>query len=122
MENDREMRALRRKAACAIGIEKLKAALGDASGPNDLSPKAIVRRAYQKTVLDLLAALDRPESNEVITRYCETASNITARLNALSALMQTSGPERDEIVVTANGEEKRFPMKAVAKCETVFDW
>ena len=31
-------------------------------------------------------------------------------------------PGTDEIVVTVNGEEKRFPKKAVAKCETVFDW
>ena len=30
--------------------------------------------------------------------------------------------ETDEIVVNVNGEEKRFPKKTVAKCETVFDW
>ena len=30
--------------------------------------------------------------------------------------------ESDEIVVNVNGEEKRFPKKTVAKCETVFDW
>ncbi len=107
VENDREMRALRRKAGCAIGIEKLNAALGKyATGPNDLSPKAIVRRAYQKTILDLLAALDRPEANDVIICYCGTASNITARLNALSALMQTSGPVRNEIVAV-EGERLR---------------
>lgn len=28
----------------------------------------------------------------------------------------------DEIVVKLNGEERRFAKKAVAKCETVFDW
>ena len=27
-----------------------------------------------------------------------------------------------EIVLNVDGEEKRFPKKAVAKCETVFDW
>ena len=32
------------------------------------------------------------------------------------------GLENDEIVVTVGEEEKRFPRKSVAKCETVFDW
>ncbi|MBO6052405.1 MAG: ribosome maturation factor RimP [Clostridia bacterium] len=30
--------------------------------------------------------------------------------------------ETGEIVVDKDGEEKRFPRKSVAKCETVFDW
>ena len=41
---------------------------------------------------------------------------------SMRATLEGYDAERDEIVVTANGEEKRFPMKAVAKCETVFDW
>ena len=32
------------------------------------------------------------------------------------------GLDGDDIVVKLNGEEKRFPEKSVAKCETVFDW
>ncbi len=32
------------------------------------------------------------------------------------------GLDGDDIVVSADGEEKRFAKKAVAKCETVFDW
>ena len=32
------------------------------------------------------------------------------------------GLDGEDIVVTVGGEEKRFPRKAVAKCETVFDW
>ena len=32
------------------------------------------------------------------------------------------GLENDEIVITVGEEEKRFPRKSVAKCETVFDW
>lgn len=32
------------------------------------------------------------------------------------------GLDGDEIVVSVNGEEKRFPKKSVSKCETVFDW
>lgn len=32
------------------------------------------------------------------------------------------GLRDDEIVITVNGEEKKFPQKTVAKCETVFDW
>ena len=33
-----------------------------------------------------------------------------------------AGLDGDDVVVTAAGEEKRFPLKSVAKCETVFDW
>ena len=32
------------------------------------------------------------------------------------------GLDGDDIVISVNGEEKRFPRKSVAKCETVFDW
>ena len=41
---------------------------------------------------------------------------------SLRATLAGLDPETDEIVVNVNGEEKRFPKKAVAKCETVFDW
>ncbi len=30
--------------------------------------------------------------------------------------------EKDEVVVTVDGEEKRVPRRELAKCETVFDW
>lgn len=32
------------------------------------------------------------------------------------------GLDGDEVVLTVDGEEKRFGKKTVAKCETVFDW
>jgi len=32
------------------------------------------------------------------------------------------GLDGEDIVVTIDGEEKRYPEKSVAKCETVFDW
>ena len=32
------------------------------------------------------------------------------------------GLAEDEIVVRTGEEERRFPVKTVAKCETVFDW
>ena len=41
---------------------------------------------------------------------------------SLRATLVGLDEETGEIVVNANGEEKRFPKKAVAKCETVFDW
>ena len=40
----------------------------------------------------------------------------------LRAVLAGYDPETDEIIVEINGKEKRFPKKAVAKCETVFDW
>ena len=41
---------------------------------------------------------------------------------SLRATLLGLDEETGEIVVTVDGEEKRFPKKAVAKCETVFDW
>ncbi|MBE6726382.1 MAG: ribosome maturation factor RimP [Ruminococcaceae bacterium] len=41
---------------------------------------------------------------------------------SLRATLEGLDPATDEIVVTVGGEEKRFPKKSVAKCETVFDW
>ena len=41
---------------------------------------------------------------------------------SLRATLDGLDPETDEIIVRVGGEEKRFPKKAVAKCETVFDW
>lgn len=32
------------------------------------------------------------------------------------------GLDGGDIVVTVGGEERRFPQKSVAKCETVFEW
>ena len=40
----------------------------------------------------------------------------------LRALLRGYDAETDEIVVAVGDEEKRFAKKAVAKCETVFDW
>lgn len=47
----------------------------------------------------------------------------TAETGGTKSLRATlEGLDGDDIVVTVNGEEKRFPKKSVAKCETVFDW
>ena len=46
----------------------------------------------------------------------------TAVDGAKSLRARLVGLDGDDIVVTVNGEEKRFAKKTVAKCETIFDW
>ena len=56
---------------------------------------------------------------------CDVMLKFYAAVDGVKSLRATLAgldPETDEIVVNVNGEEKRFPKKAVAKCETVFDW
>ena len=40
----------------------------------------------------------------------------------LRATLEGYDREKDEVVVRIDGDEKRFPHKELAKCETVFDW
>ena len=113
-ENVQEMRALRRAAAQAIGVEKLCGALGEHAlplgeaasrrftGTTGVSPvAALKRRAYEKCILDLLAAANVPEAWAAIRAYLSRATNITARLNALRALVASDDPERKQILEKA---------------------
>ena len=109
-ENVREMRTLRAAAARRIGIAKLADALAgrggiDASCPA-LSSAAIVRRAYETCLLNLLAAANVPDAWAAIRDYLNRATNITARLNALRALVASDDPRRYE-TLAAHGEELR---------------
>ena len=118
-ENVREMRALRAAAARKIGVEALAAALVGSRVPRDQSsapvgsrvPRdrnaaAIVRRAYENCLLQLLAAANVPEAWAAIRAYLARAANITARLNALRALVASDDPARYE-TLAAHGEELR---------------
>ena len=73
---------------------------------NDLSAAAIVRRAYESCILNLLAAANVPEAWSAIRAYLDSAANITARLNALRALVASDDPRRYE-TLAAHGEELR---------------
>ena len=119
-ENVQEMRALRRAAAQAIGVEKLCGALGERAlplgeaasrrftGTTGVSPvAALKRRAYEKCILDLLAAANVPESWAAIRAYLSRATNITARLNALRALVASDDPERKETLEKAGAELRK---------------
>ena len=69
--------------------------------------------------------LTRPEhfewmaGEDVMLKFF-AASEETGGTKSLRATLE--GLDGDDIVVTVNGEEKRFAKKIVAKCETVFDW
>ena len=96
-ENVQEMRTLRRAAALKIGVENLSAAL--ATGTTDASPvDALKRRAYENCILQLLAAANVPEAWEAIRTYLSRSTSITARLNALRALVSTDDPGRKELL------------------------
>ena len=114
-ENVQEMRALRRAAALKIGVAELASAVAqerdppfDAAGGTRCCASNIVaaikRRAYESCILDLLAAANVPESWAAIRAYLSRATNITARLNALRALVASDDPERNDAIAR---EEKR---------------
>ena len=117
-ENVQEMRALRRAAALKIGVAELASAVAqerdppfDAAGgtrscASDMVA-AIKRRAYESCILDLLAAANVPESWAAIRAYLARATNITARLNALRALVASDDPERKETLEKAGAELRK---------------
>ena len=65
-----------------------------------------MRRAYENCLLQLLAAANVPEAWAAIRAYLDRATNITARLNALRALVSSDDPRRYE-TLAAHGEELR---------------
>ena len=62
---------------------------------------------------------ERMAGEDVMLKFF-AASAETGGTKSLRATLE--GLDGDDIVVTVNGEEKRFAKKTVAKCETVFDW
>ncbi len=62
---------------------------------------------------------ERMSGEDVILKFF-AASAETGGTKSLRATLV--GLDGDDIVVTVDEEEKRFPRKSVAKCETVFDW
>ena len=103
-ENVREMRALRRAAAQAIGVDALAAALR--TGATWCFPlvDAIKHRACQSRVLDLLAAANVPEAWKAIIGYLMFSKNVTARLNALRALVASDAPGRKNVLETEGAQ------------------
>lgn len=67
-------------------------------------------------------ALTRPEHFERMQGSDVMLKFYTAVDGSKSLRATLVGLVGDEIVVTVGDEEKRFPKKSVAKCETVFDW
>ena len=121
-ENVQEMRTLRRAAALKIGVAELASAVAASCDPpaadaqervpppgtTGVSPvAAIKRRAYESCLLDLLAAANVPESWAAIRAYLARATNITARLNALRALVASDDPERKETLEKAGADLRK---------------
>ena len=104
-ENVREMRALRRAAAQEIGVGALADAIA-APHRCDTIAESVKRRALENRILQLLAAANTPEAWAVLHAYLAKASNVTARLNALAALVASDDPGR-KVVLDEAGEELR---------------
>ncbi len=66
--------------------------------------------------------LTRPEHFERMQGADVMLKFYTAVDGSKSLRATLVGLDGDDIVVTVGDEEKRFPKKSVAKCETVFDW
>ena len=111
-ENVQEMRALRRAAAQKIGVAELASAVAAScdppTGTTGVSPvAALKRRAYESRLLDLLSAANVPEAWSAIRSYLARATNITARLNALRALVASDDPERKDTLEKAGVELRK---------------
>ena len=111
-ENVQEMHMLRKATARAIGTAKLIAALAGAA-TDGLDAAAIVRRAWENRILQLLAEVDEPEAWAAVKGYLDRAKNVTARLNALRALAAGNWPLRHE-VLEAEGKKLRKSLNGYA--------
>ena len=111
-ENAQEMHALRRLAARTLGAPTLIAALAGAA-TDGLDADAIVRRAWENRLLELLAEIDEPAAWAALEGYLGRAKNITARLNALRALVASNAPRRKE-VLEAEGRKLRTSTNGYA--------
>lgn len=81
-----------------------------------------------------MLAVSSPGVERTLTRpeHFERMSGSDVNLRFFAASPETGGSKSlratlvglvgDDIVVEQNGEEKHFPKKSVAKCETAFDW
>ncbi len=111
-ENVREMHVLRKAAAQVIGTSTLVAALAGAA-TDGLDAAAVVRRAWENVLLQLLAEVDEPEAWDAIKGYLGRAKNVTARLNALRALAAGNWPLRHELLA-AEGKKLRKSLNGYA--------
>lgn len=111
-ENVQEMHALRKAAAQAIGVSSLVVALAGAA-TDGLDAAALVRRAWENRILELLAEVDEPEAWTAITGYLGRAKNVTARLNALRALTMGNWPGR-QTLLDAEGRKLRASLNGYA--------
>jgi len=111
-ENVVEMHMLRKAVARDLGTPALVAALAGAA-TDGLDAAAIVRRAWENRILQLLAEVDEPEAWTAIKGYLDRAKNPTARLNALHALAAGDWPRRHEIL-EAEGRGLRKSLNGYA--------
>ena len=100
---------LLRAAALACGEHALLSALcppsSDLCPPSSL-PALIERRFLKNAFLQLLASLKTTSSHEALEEQLAGAVNITDRLNTLTALWQSTHPDRHALLVRA-GEALR---------------
>ena len=63
---------------------------------------------------------ERMAGEEVMLKFYTAIDGSKTLTGTLLGLRE--GENGSEILVEVNGEERAFPKKAVAKCETVFNW
>lgn len=95
-------RTLLSAAAAEIGEKSLLAALSicealekDAEADGDAGPaRCIMMRAHTAAVLSLLSALGTKTAFAALERHLSQARNLTSRVNALSAILESANPRR----------------------------
>lgn len=75
------------------------------SMPGNASPKeGIEERLLKNVLLELIAADDREQSHRLITDHYRSATNVTDKVAALTALNRSSAPERRELLEDTYGQ------------------
>lgn len=112
---------------CGINIddcEKMHRAIDpilDEADPIEEAYMLSVSSPGVERVLTRPEHFERMAGEDVILKFYAVVDGSKTLRGTLVGLRK-SEDGTDEIVVLVNGEEKAFAKKAVAKCETVFEW
>jgi len=80
------------------------------TGQYDIRPTSIARRGLRNLLLNYLMQLDDPAIRALCMRQFETADNMTDRMAALAALVNTDAPEREQALTVFESQWRDDPL------------
>ncbi|MEA3362429.1 MAG: aminopeptidase N [Thermodesulfobacteriota bacterium] len=114
--NPQIIRDVRDQAIRQLTIDNQALILGryedgfNADAVYSLAPAAVGQRSLVNFCLSLLMRLEQPENSENCLRQYRSATNMTDRLSAFSALIESSAPERQEIIDAFYSQWQQHPL------------